>query len=187
MSLEIGYDNSIIWSAKTRQERPNLPIPRNMKSITMKELYYSRYYEFDYYITYLRPTLDTEMWYDSFEEIDYHLNTDEIKKICNDLYNVLSNVTKVFEIDIDQENHKIRLYIVPNNIISDSSKRVPFRENDLLRDIILITEYPFRTDTLTDKMIEELREKCDYLDINLTDSELRKQIYGPQYNFEILT
>lgn len=95
------------------------------------------------------------------------------------LREVLYNVTKVCEIDIVQENHQLRLYIVRNNIISDSSKRVPFRENNLERDIISITEYPFRIDPLTDKMIEELRKEFDYLDFSLANRELTKQIHGP--------
>lgn len=40
----------------------------------MKELHYSRYYEFGYYITNLKPTHEQKLEYERFVGIEYYFN-----------------------------------------------------------------------------------------------------------------
>lgn len=167
--------NDSFWREKFYRDRGNLRLPL-MNSLSWRELYYARVYEFSCYVSYLPPSYDDLIEPDSYiYQPNYLLSDEEMIINYNYLKDMLSDIVKVFDVAFNQTDKRILFYIVPNDIL-DPSEQIEFNEAKFHEAIFAISEVPFRQEPLTQQMIEEFGDE------DLVDDVLQ----GPQWQIHII-
>jgi hypothetical protein len=173
--------NVAFWRELFYRDRGDLRLPL-MNRLSWRELCYTQVYDCEYYVTRMPPIDSDEIEMGTDDEIgDYFLSEEEMIKIYESFQTILKDIIKVFDISFNQQTKILTFYIVPNDIL-DPSEHSNFNENHFYSEIMLIDNYPFREEPLTDEMIAEL---ADMYEENV-DVVLTRPLQGPKWQLNFL-